>query len=217
MENLVGYLNECHPNKPETFVALAYLSKQQNRLKDASLFAQQAMALTTSAKDKSHAALLRSLILIENKKFIDADQFLNNIILIDSQNVDAYELQLRSYLQRNLKKEAKSTGHSCLKNIGNENPRSLFIYAQSIFSDPTMKDEFERRIKQIVDEFPYLSDAILLLAKFYDREQRNYADALKAIKKASQVSTCLFSIYTIILVQPQSDHPKHHQWDGKQV
>jgi hypothetical protein len=90
------------------------------------------MSIASSGKDKSNAALLRALTLFEAKNYSAADQFLNNVILIDSQNIDAYDMKLRSYLHRNPSciKEAKAIGSACLKNIGRENPRANLIYAQ---------------------------------------------------------------------------------------
>lgn len=80
---------------------MAYLTKLQDNPVDAQAFAQRAMNLSSSGKDKANGALLRALILIEGQKnFAVADQFLNNILKIDNQNIDAYELSLRSHLQR---------------------------------------------------------------------------------------------------------------------
>jgi hypothetical protein len=72
--------------------------------------------------------------------------------------------------------------------IGPENPRANFIYAQSIYGEPGRKEEFERMIKKIVEESPFLTDAILLLAKYYDREACNYSNAVEILKKAAEVN-----------------------------
>jgi Tfp pilus assembly protein PilF len=58
------------------------------------------LVISQPGKDKAHAALLRALILIENKNYETADQFLQNILSIDCQNIDAWELSIRANLQR---------------------------------------------------------------------------------------------------------------------
>lgn len=82
----------------------------------------------------------------------------------------------------------KATGQACLKHIGNENPRAVFIYAQSIYNDPQMKEEFEKQIKTLVKTSPFLTDAIVLFAKYYDREQHNYSEAVETLRKAAETN-----------------------------
>lgn len=58
---------------------------------------------------------------------------------------------------------AKMAGLACRKSIGTDNPRSCLIYAQSI--EKSLPDECEQCLKALVDQFPYLTDAVVLLGK----------------------------------------------------
>jgi uncharacterized protein HemY len=145
------------------------------------------LVLAQPGKEKAHAALLRALILIESKNYEAADHFLQNILKFDSQNIDAFELSLRSNLQRKNYEAAKMTGLACRKSVGTENPRSCLIYAQSI--EMSSKEECEQCLEVIVEKFPYLTDAVVLLAKFMERRAK-YNEAVRMLEKAAEVSRC---------------------------
>jgi hypothetical protein len=58
-----------------------------------------------------------------------------------------------------------------------------------------MKGEFERQIKSLVDEAPFLTDAIVLLANYYNREMKNFDEALVILKKAAEVNNLRSNFY----------------------
>ncbi|KAI6176058.1 Anaphase-promoting complex subunit 7 [Aphelenchoides bicaudatus] len=186
LESLVNFLNECHPNEPETFLAMAYLSKQKNNQKESALFAQRALVLSQPGKDKGNAALLRALILIESRNYEPAFSFLQNILKFDSQNIDAFELNIRANLQRKNYEAAKLIGQACRKSIGLNNPRAMFIYAQSI-EHSSSKDEYEQCLRSLVQQFPYLTDGVVTLGRFLERKGR-YNDAIQILEKASETN-----------------------------
>jgi hypothetical protein len=97
------------------------------------------------------------------------------------------------------------TGLACRKSIGVDNPRSCLIYAQSI--ETSSKEECEQCLKVLVDQYPYLTDAIVLLAKFLER-QAKYTEAVSILEKAAEVSTNLWPLIITFLVKFESDYPR---------
>ncbi|KAI6181336.1 hypothetical protein M3Y98_00818200 [Aphelenchoides besseyi] len=171
LESLVNYLNEFAAGTAETFIALGYLSRRLNRVKEAMLFSQRAL-LYGQGKAKAPAALLRSLLLLDQKRFDEADSNLKAILAYDCRNIAAFEFSLHSLLSQKSFENVKQLGEMCRHNMGLENPRANFLYAQSIFHLPTMRSECEKILRQCIENYSYINDAPRLLAKLNKKESK---------------------------------------------
>ena len=158
-----------------------------------------------------HAAalLLKSIILLDYKRYGECDQCVNSILAANARDLDAYELSLRLLsvqvrfvnvrdvasriegarklfsLQKQME-NVRASGELVKRNLGSENPRAKLLYAQSIYHLGSSKDECERALLECVESATWLTDAAILLGKFYDKH-RQYSAGVTILKKFREV------------------------------
>ncbi|KAH7697842.1 TPR Domain containing protein, partial [Aphelenchoides avenae] len=100
LESLAGILAHCGTSCPEMFVAFGYLARLQHRMKEALQFAYKAATVASTEKQRSAAMLLKANMLLDSKRFKEADVHFHEALGNDRHNIDAFEALTRSLLMQ---------------------------------------------------------------------------------------------------------------------
>jgi hypothetical protein len=99
LEQLAGKLLAHNGSScPEVFVAYGYLASLQHRPKEAQQFSHRAVTLSSQGKQKSQALLLKAQIVLESKRTKEADGLLQEALMNDNANIEAYEIYVKSLI-----------------------------------------------------------------------------------------------------------------------
>lgn len=82
------------------FVAFGYLARLQHRMKEALQFAYKAATVASTEKQRSAAMLLKANMLLDSKRFKEADVHFHEALGNDRHNIDAFEALTRSLLMQ---------------------------------------------------------------------------------------------------------------------
>ncbi|ETN80391.1 tetratricopeptide repeat protein [Necator americanus] len=191
LESLATQLMNSNENTVEAWIAFGHCARVQGKLKTALYFAHKACNLTVFGdKPKSEAMLLKALVLLDLEKFDEAMRHLSAAIKRDVKNVDLYELQIVTYLQRAKIREARAAVAICIQNLPNS-PRARVLKAQVLLASTSGKEEAQTILEEVVFAHPYLLEAVWLLISQYD-STHNYQKGTEVLKKLTENSMVPF-------------------------
>ncbi|XGW28921.1 hypothetical protein V3C99_008600 [Haemonchus contortus] len=191
LESLATQLMNSDENTVEAWIAFGHCARCQGKLKTALYFAYKACNKTTLGdKPKSEAMILKALVLLDLEKFDDAMRHLSAAIKRDLKNIDLYELQIVTYLQRDKIREARAAVAICMQNLPNS-PRARVLKAQVLLATPSGKEEAQTILEEVVFAHPYLLEAVWLLISQYD-STHNYQKGTEVLKKLTENSMVPF-------------------------
>ncbi|KHJ93615.1 hypothetical protein OESDEN_06469 [Oesophagostomum dentatum] len=140
LESLATQLMNSNENTVEACIAFGHCARVQGKLKTALYFAHKACNQTIFGdKPKSEAMLLKALVLLDLEKFDEAMRHLSAAIKRDVKNIDLYELQIVTYLQRAKIREARAAVSICMQNLPNS-PRARVLKAQVLLASASGKE-----------------------------------------------------------------------------
>ncbi|KAJ1374812.1 Anaphase promoting complex subunit 7 [Parelaphostrongylus tenuis] len=134
--------------------------------------------------------LLKAYVLLDHERFEDAMRHLAAAIKRDVKNIDLYELQVVTCLQRAKIREARSAVAICVQNLPNC-PRARVLKAQVLLASANGKEEALAILEEVVLAHPYLLEAVWLLISQYDNTQ-NYQKGIEVLKKLTENSMVPF-------------------------
>ncbi|KAJ1374813.1 hypothetical protein KIN20_037627 [Parelaphostrongylus tenuis] len=108
----------------------------------------------------------------------------------DVKNIDLYELQVVTCLQRAKIREARSAVAICVQNLPNC-PRARVLKAQVLLASANGKEEALAILEEVALAHPYLLEAVWLLISQYDNTQ-NYQKGIEVLKKLTENSMVPF-------------------------
>ncbi|VDL74615.1 unnamed protein product [Nippostrongylus brasiliensis] len=181
LETLATQLMNSDEHSAEAWIAFGHCARCQGKLKTALYFAHKACSKTTLGdRPKSESMMLKALVLLDLEKFDDAMRHLSAAIKRDLKNIDLYELQIITYLQREKFREARAAVAICMQNLPHC-PRARVLKAQ----------EAQSILEDVVFAHPYLLDAVWLLIGQYD-SSHNYQKGTEVLKKLTENSMVPF-------------------------
>ncbi|VDP05278.1 unnamed protein product [Heligmosomoides polygyrus] len=124
------------------------------------------------------------------EKFDDAMRHLSAAIKRDLKNIDLYELQIVTYLQREKIREARAAVAICMQNLPSS-PRARVLKAQVLLATANGKEEAQSILEDVVFAHPYLLEAVWLLIGQYD-STHNYQKGTEVLKKLTENSMVPF-------------------------
>ncbi|EPB78798.1 tetratricopeptide repeat protein [Ancylostoma ceylanicum] len=191
LESLATQLMNSNENTIEAWIAFGHCARVQGKLKTALYFAHKACNLTIFGdKPKSEAMMLKALVLLDLEKFDEAMRHLSAAIKRDVKNIDLYELQIVTYLQRAKIREARAAVAICMQNLPNS-PRARVLKAQVLLASASGKEEAQSILEEVVFAHPYLLEAVWLLISQYD-STHNYQKGTEVLKKLTENSMVPF-------------------------
>ncbi|KAE9421231.1 hypothetical protein Angca_004868 [Angiostrongylus cantonensis] len=191
LESLATQLMNSNENTVEAWIAVGHCARCQGKLKTALYFAHKACNKTVLGdKPKSEAMMLKSYVLLDLEKFDEAMRHLSAAIKRDVKNIDLYELQIVTYLQRAKIREARAAVAVCCQNLPSC-PRARVLKAQVLLASANGKEEAQAILEEVVFAHPYLLEAVWLLISQYDSTQ-NYQKGIEVLKKLTENSMVPF-------------------------
>ncbi|KAK6048746.1 hypothetical protein COOONC_13749, partial [Cooperia oncophora] len=127
----------------------------------------------------------------------------------DVKNIDLYELQIVTYLQREKIREARAAVAICMQHLPNS-PRARVLKAQVLLATPSGKEEAQTILEEVVFAHPYLLEAVWLLISQYD-STHNYQKGTEVLKKLTEVCIFQASFKQNSMVPFHSMGRLHHQ------
>ncbi|KJH52655.1 tetratricopeptide repeat protein [Dictyocaulus viviparus] len=186
LESLATHLMNSDENTVEAWIAFGHCARCQGKLKTALYFAHKACSKTTFGdRPKSEAMMLKAYVLLDLERFDDAMRHLSAAIKRDVKNIDLYELQIVTYLQRAKIREARAAVAVCMQNLPSC-PRARVLKAQVLLASPNGKEEAQAILEEVVFAHPYLLEAVWLLISQYDATH-NYQKGVEMLKKLTEV------------------------------
>lgn len=191
LETLATQLMNSDENTVEAWIAFGHCARCQGKLKTALYFAHKACNKTVLGdRPKSEAMVLKALVLLDLEKFDDAMRHLSAAIKRDLKNIDLYELQIVTYLQREKIREARAAVAICMQNLPSS-PRARVLKAQVLLATANGKEEAQSILEDVVFAHPYLLEAVWLLIGQYD-STHNYQKGTEVLKKLTENSMVPF-------------------------
>ncbi|KAH7726237.1 TPR Domain containing protein [Aphelenchoides avenae] len=188
LETLAGSLSSHGPSCLEMFVAFGYLACLHHRAKEALQFAHKAAELATAGQQRSSAMLLKAEVLFLTKRHKEAEPHFQEALSHDRRNVDAYEGFARLRIMQANERQASLVLHQAEHFLGPKNPRVQLIAAHVLTKCSPTFDRIQANrakaiaiLEEVTAKAPYLLDAVLLLAKQYERES-SYDKAVKLLQ-----------------------------------
>jgi len=173
LESLAVKLIEEDDQSVEAWIACGYFSRCQAKTSRALYFAHKACTVKAEMHPKCEALLLKAVVLIDLKKFTEANCHLNDALMVESNSIDVYEALIRCALQEdNRLPEAKAHLNGCREVLGVNNGRVLFLSGMVMARDGKTLDEAFGLLEKAVAEAPFLLDAVFLLVELYEKSHR---------------------------------------------
>ncbi|EJW86037.1 TPR Domain containing protein [Wuchereria bancrofti] len=185
LENLAATLMDAQET-PEAWVAYAFLAKCQKRYDKALYFTEKACKLADWHVHPM-AILLRSLILMDKKKFDEAIAELRDALVIHPANYTLYEALVHAFLLQEKTQEARIVACTCRHILGQDNARALYLCATLAAKDESTVKDAQKLLEKAIAISPHLLDAVFLLVALYDKTQ-SYEKAIALLKKQTETT-----------------------------
>ncbi|CAJ0932997.1 unnamed protein product, partial [Mesorhabditis belari] len=167
LETLAINLMERNESSVEAWVAFGYLTKSQNKMDRALHFAFKATTMN-KGRVNSDAMLLKAQILIDKDNIENAAQHLEELLVEDPRNIDAYEALVSLYISNARTSEAAGVVTRCGDVFGRPMPARIKMLDAAVrLKDDSNSKEARLILESIVEGHPYLADAVFMLIDLY--------------------------------------------------
>ncbi|XP_024892385.1 anaphase-promoting complex subunit 7 [Temnothorax curvispinosus] len=186
LERLIPVITANNECTGEIYVAMAYSLYAARKFSRANTLTAQALNLNPNDIE---ATILRGNILIEQKKYQDANIFFRHAMQLKPYRYEPHKGMVDCHVGMHRLREALNIASGCCKHLG-QTARALTLYASVLMKDPVSVSKAKNLLEKALSQDEVHLAAVYLLAEIYEQEM-NLEAAIELLERQVEIhSTC---------------------------